>query len=51
MTKGYLSPSPKRKTSPMCETELLQNKNILKKIANDSSIGISIKKSEMSVAE
>lgn len=43
MVKGYLSSSPKRKLSPsekMIEKELLQNKKILKKIANDTSLGI-----------
>ncbi|CAD8079556.1 unnamed protein product [Paramecium sonneborni] len=54
MTKGYLSTSPKRKSSPnerMVGNELLQNKKILKKIANDNSIGIPIKKQEISIPE
>ncbi|CAD8063801.1 unnamed protein product [Paramecium primaurelia] len=54
MTKGYLSQSPKRKSSPnerMVGYELLQNKKLLKKIANDNSIGISIKKQEISIPE
>ncbi|CAD8158080.1 unnamed protein product [Paramecium pentaurelia] len=52
MVKGYLSQSPKKKTSPserMVGYELLQNKKLLKKIANDNSIGISIKKQEISI--
>ncbi|CAK80643.1 unnamed protein product (macronuclear) [Paramecium tetraurelia] len=54
MTKGYLSQSPKRKQSPnerMVGYELLQNKKLLKKIANDNSIGISITKQEISIPE
>ncbi|CAD8091316.1 unnamed protein product [Paramecium sonneborni] len=54
MAKGYLSTSPKRKSSPnegMVGQELLQNKKILKKIANDNSIGIPIKKQEISIPE
>lgn len=54
MVKGYLSTSPKRKLSPqekMIEKELLQNKKILKKIANDASVGIQIKKSEITIPE
>ncbi|CAK76535.1 unnamed protein product (macronuclear) [Paramecium tetraurelia] len=54
MAKGYLSQSPKKKSSPnerMVGQELLHNKKLLKKIANDNSIGITIKKQEISIPD